>query len=1125
MAKKISNKDIFEDGLFAPAKKNAEALNKELIKLEAGLKGIAAVAKSDLKKLKIVNFSDVQKGTKAIKEIDAAYKGLSEVEKQRLKLREQERKVGKQLQAARSKEFRQLQETNLAKRNQNKLVKAEIIENSRLSSEYERQSAKLNRLRKNLKNLILTEGESSAKTKKLAAEVGKLDTKLKNADAAAGQFQRNVGNYPKGLKGAIGSLKNLAGALGITAGIAGLVRAMGNAVKIAKDFEQGNANLAAVLGKTKDQIGALTADAKRLGAATAFSATQVSGLQVEFAKLGFTEKQILAATEATLSLAAATGSDLGEAAAITGATLGGFGLKADQTQRVVDVMAKSFSTSALDIEKFKESMKTAAPAASAVGINVEKTTALLGTLANAGISGSMAGNALSKSFIELNKKGLTLEQGLEKVANSENKLGAAVDLVGVNAAKSFLVLAKGTDSIKELEIGLNDAGGAAEKMAKEQLDTLEGSLTILNSAWEGFVLGLLSGDSAFNSISKSIVEGTTALLGFLTSSEAINKEWLTQRENIKSLNVEILNNSDRYDELKGKAELTKDEQIELDGIIQKLAEDVPTAVTEFDKYGKALDISTTATRRFAEQQKNLLLVTNADKIEETEDAIKSLQNELKTQGLLYKETDDGLLKYNRQLDKATNGSKTFAKATTEEVAEFVKKKASLQDLIDGNILYLAQLKGEKTEAEAAAEAVGELTQAELDELAALEKAEAERKAAAEKAAAAEKKRAEELEKLRLQGLINEQEQLDAFLDAKETAENEFFESQLEKELQEIRAVEEKYNNLIQQGENYNAIALANGEELVVDLTQLTEDEQAQIAAIKKKYRDAEAAENAKLMAELEAQAKEEIDLEKKKAKEKAEADAKQREEQLKIAKEYLELTSEAFSDEIDKEEKEQDEAIKRREESVALQQSRAEQGLENTLAFEKEQLAKAELERARTAEKRAKQEEALALAQAFLNAFAARSKDDPDTAAAKALTDVILAKALSETVAGAFAEGVEDFQGKGTGTSDSNLIRFSHGESVVTAKGTKENQGLVTAMNNGDVGSWFANNMMLSPLSSEKNYDSFGILAQKIESIEKAIKNRPTSQTNLDNMGNVMQSTYRNGVKNTVKYLNARPRI
>jgi hypothetical protein len=241
---------------------------------------------------------------------------------------------------------------------------------------------------------------------------------------------------------------------------------------------------------------------------------------------------------------------------------------------------------------------------------------------------------------------------------------------------------------------------------------------------------------------------------------------------------------------------------------------------------------------------------------------------------------------------------------------------------------------------------------------------------------------------------------------------------------------------------------------------------------------------------------------------------------LENAEKLIDLTSDAFEEGVEKEEKEQDEAIKRREESVALQQSRAEQGLENTLAFEKEQLAKAELERARTAEKRAKQEEALALAQAFLNAFAARSKDDPDTAAAKALTDVILAKALSETIVGAFAEGVEDFKGEGTGTSDSNLIRFSHGESVVTAKGTKENQGLVTAMNNGDVGSWFANNMMLSPLSSEKNYDSFGILAKEIKEIKYAIKNRPTSQTNLDNMGNVMQSTYRNGIKNTVKYIN-----
>ena len=89
MAKKITNKDIFEEGLFAPAVKNAEELNKELAKLEAGLKGVASVAKKDLKSAKIINFSDIEKGTKAIKEADAAFKGIQATEKEQIKLKKQ----------------------------------------------------------------------------------------------------------------------------------------------------------------------------------------------------------------------------------------------------------------------------------------------------------------------------------------------------------------------------------------------------------------------------------------------------------------------------------------------------------------------------------------------------------------------------------------------------------------------------------------------------------------------------------------------------------------------------------------------------------------------------------------------------------------------------------------------------------------------------------------------------------------------------------------------------------------------------------------------------------------------------------------------------------------------------
>jgi len=333
----------------------------------------------------------------------------------------------------------------------------------------------------------------------------------------------------------------------IVAGFAGMfaIQKIGqlfsNATKIFKDFEQANANLASVLGTTVDKISTLTEDAKRLGAATAFSATEVAKLQTEFAKLGFTEEQILNATEATLDLAAATGSDLAQAAAIAGATLGGFGLDAKETQKVVDVMAKSFSTSALDIEKFRESMKFAAPAAKAVGVSVEETTALLGTLANAGISGSLAGTGLAKTFTMLNKEGLTLQEGLEQVANSQNKLQTATDLVGQTAAKSFLVLAEGTETTKALKTGLENAGGAAKRMADTQLDTLEGKTKILNSAFEGLVLGLLSGDSAFSSIAKGIVEATTSLLGFLTPTEKVSEALEDERTNLFLLEAELKN--------------------------------------------------------------------------------------------------------------------------------------------------------------------------------------------------------------------------------------------------------------------------------------------------------------------------------------------------------------------------------------------------------------------------------------------------------------------------------------------------------------------------------------------------------------------------------------------------------
>jgi hypothetical protein len=57
---------------------------------------------------------------------------------------------------------------------------------------------------------------------------------------------------------------------------------------------------------------------------------------------------------------------------------------------------------------------------------------------------------------------------------------------------------------------------------------------------------------------------------------------------------------------------------------------------------------------------------------------------------------------------------------------------------------------------------------------------------------------------------------------------------------------------------------------------------------------------------------------------------------------------------------------------------------------------------------------------------------------------IVAARPLPE-----FAKGVVDFDGKGTGTSDSNLVKISKGESVITAKATRKYHDVLEAMNKG----------------------------------------------------------------------------
>jgi hypothetical protein len=303
--------------------------------------------------------------------------------------------------------------------------------------------------------------------------------------------------------------------------IGALIGGLGSVIGKSAEFEKGLSTLEAVTGASSSEMERLSKLAKELGSTTAFTATQVLELQTNLAKLGFKTNEIEDATASILDLAASLDVGLGEAAEFSGSVVRSFGLTTKETQKVVDVMARSTSSSALNFESLRESMKLVAPVSKATNVSVEKTTALLAVLADRGLKGSIAGTGLAKTFIMLNKKGISLADGMKKVRESADPLNAAIDMVGVVAGKTFLTLASGQEDIAGLEQSFLNSAGAAQEMADIRLDNLAGDTTILASAFEGLLLSIEDGQGAISAVARGFVQATTSVLNFLTPQKDV----------------------------------------------------------------------------------------------------------------------------------------------------------------------------------------------------------------------------------------------------------------------------------------------------------------------------------------------------------------------------------------------------------------------------------------------------------------------------------------------------------------------------------------------------------------------------------------------------------------------------
>ena len=395
---------------------------------------------------------------------------------------------------------------------QNKLVKEAAVISSKLSTLMQKTIALRNKEARAIQDLNLKKelgiklsNKEQAELKQSAAAFNRYDSAIKKAKASVGRFQENVGNYPKGLKAATNAARGLASALGLVGGAFLAVGVARDAIKTIRDFGKQNATLAGVLGVTTKETTELADEAKRLGSITVKTASEVTGLQLSYARLGFSQQEIINLTEATIQGSIALNSELGATAELTGAVVNTFDdFSSIDAPKILDIMSLATSKSALNFEKLQTGIPIVAGAANAAGIPFTKLVALLGKLSDSGIDVSSSSTSIRNIFIEAAARGDNYNKILATIAGSTDKLTASNDAFGKRAAVSASVLSSNLEGIEELDEALQGAAGTAQRMAENELNTLDGSIKLLSSAYEGLILDTNDATDVSNILKKAI---------------------------------------------------------------------------------------------------------------------------------------------------------------------------------------------------------------------------------------------------------------------------------------------------------------------------------------------------------------------------------------------------------------------------------------------------------------------------------------------------------------------------------------------------------------------------------------------------------------------------------------------
>ena len=275
-------------------------------------------------------------------------------------------------------------------------------------------------------------------------------------------------------------------------------------------------SMSKVNGQSVNTMDTLSKLAKKMGAETAFSASECAEALNYLALAGYDTEQMCNTLPTVLNLAAAGDIALADASDMVTDAMSALGMGVDEAETMVDQMAKTASTTNTSVAQLGEGILTIGATAKSIKGGTAELNTALGILANNGIKGAEGGTHLRNIILSLqnptDKAAAQMEALGISVYDSEGNMRSMNDILGdlnksmdgmTSAEKSNIIgtifnktdlssvnalLANTGSTWDSLQKSITESGGAAQQMADTQLDNLQGQITILKSALEGLAI-------------------------------------------------------------------------------------------------------------------------------------------------------------------------------------------------------------------------------------------------------------------------------------------------------------------------------------------------------------------------------------------------------------------------------------------------------------------------------------------------------------------------------------------------------------------------------------------------------------------------------------------------------------